>query len=246
MDFKDYFSADAARYARARPDYPPALFAWLNGQCRQHALAWDCGTGNGQAARALAPYFERVIASDGSAAQIGQARAQDNVRFCVFTAESPALAPDSVDLVTAAQCLHWFDINRFFAAVQTVLKSGGVIAAWAYGLCRIEPAIDALVAELYEAVLGPYWAPERALVEQGYATVSFPFVRLSCPTFLMERRWQREQLIDYLYSWSATRGFMDAEERDPVAPFTAALEPLWPAELEKRVSWPLSLHVGRK
>lgn len=246
MSFKDYFSADARRYARARPDYPAALFVWLQAQCRQHGLAWDCGTGNGQAACGLAPYFTQVIASDASVAQIAVARGPENVRFCVFPAEAPALAPGSADLITAAQCLHWFDCNRFFAAAQSLLAPAGVLAVWAYGLCRIEPDIDKLIGQLYEETLGPYWAPERSLVERGYAAIPFPFSRIASPDFTMEKSWSRAQLLDYLASWSATRHYVRKERSDPLVPLAAALEPLWPGGLEKKVSWPLSLHVGRK
>ena len=50
------------------------LFTYLASLCPAHDLAWDCATGNGQAAVALAPHFEQVIATDASAQQIDQAQ----------------------------------------------------------------------------------------------------------------------------------------------------------------------------
>src|SRR6476659_9240028 len=74
MSFKDHFSKQAADYARFRPRYPRELFEYLGGVAPSRALAWDCATGNGQAAVALAEVFERVIATDASEKQIANAQ----------------------------------------------------------------------------------------------------------------------------------------------------------------------------
>ena len=68
--FPDHFSGVAGAYAGLRPRYPDRLFAWLAEFVDRRELAWDCGTGNGQAAVALADYFERVIGTDASAAAL--------------------------------------------------------------------------------------------------------------------------------------------------------------------------------
>jgi hypothetical protein len=52
--FLDKFSDDAAGCRASRPAYPAALFEELAAQARGRALAWDVGTGNGQAALGLA------------------------------------------------------------------------------------------------------------------------------------------------------------------------------------------------
>src|SRR5438309_10549779 len=70
MKFKDHFSAHAAEYAKFRPHYPDELFEHLASISPRHELAWDCATGNGQAAVGLARHFEKVIATDASAQQI--------------------------------------------------------------------------------------------------------------------------------------------------------------------------------
>ena len=62
--FQDHFSAKADAYARYRPDYPAALFAWLRSLVSERRRAWDCATGNGQAALALAEHFDEVIATE--------------------------------------------------------------------------------------------------------------------------------------------------------------------------------------
>src|SRR5690606_31583471 len=130
MSFHDHFSGHAAGYAQARPTYPEALFDWLAAQCAQRELAWDAGCGNGQAAIALARHFARVIATEPSAEQVAQAPAHPRVEYRVEPAESPSLADASADLVTVAQAMHWFDLDRFHVGVRRVLRPGGLVAVW--------------------------------------------------------------------------------------------------------------------
>ena len=76
MKFKDHFSGHAVEYAKFRPRYPDKLFEYLASISPRHGLAWDCATGNGQAAVGLIRHFDSVIATDASARQI--ATANDN------------------------------------------------------------------------------------------------------------------------------------------------------------------------
>ncbi|HEX9793300.1 MAG TPA: methyltransferase domain-containing protein, partial [Planctomycetota bacterium] len=72
-------SADA--YARFRPRYPRALFAFLAEQAPARDCACDLATGSGQAAVALAEDFARVEAIEASAAQLAHAQAHPRVRY---------------------------------------------------------------------------------------------------------------------------------------------------------------------
>ncbi|HEX2170692.1 MAG TPA: hypothetical protein VHF65_10385 [Nitrososphaera sp.] len=47
-------------------------------------MAWDCATGNGQAAVILSEYFDQLIASDASKEQIKNAQPRKNIRYEVF------------------------------------------------------------------------------------------------------------------------------------------------------------------
>src|SRR5215204_4418200 len=107
--FKDLFSARAALYSKYRPQYPRPLFDWVTSLVEQHRLAWDCGTGNGQAATSLAAYFDNVVATDASESQIAEAAQHPGVEYRVATAYESGLAARSVDLVTVAQAIHWFN-----------------------------------------------------------------------------------------------------------------------------------------
>ncbi len=243
--FKDHFSGASHDYQRNRPGYPAALFAFLAAHAPSRHCAWDCATGTGQAALQLARHFEQVIATDGSATQIASAVRAANIDYRVATAEASGIESASIDLVTVAQALHWFDIPRFFAEARRVLKPGGLIAIWSYNLLTIEPAIDAVLAHLYGPLLDGYWPPERKLVEADYRDIEFPFRPLATPAFVMESRWTLAQLLGYLRTWSAVRRYQHERGSDPVAAIAEALRPLWgEAESVKTIHWPMPLRVG--
>lgn len=246
MRFHDHFSGHAAGYAQGRPTYPEALFDWLAAQCARRALAWDAGCGNGQAALALARRFERVIATDPSAEQVAQAAPAANVEYRVEPAEAPTLAPHGADLVTVAQALHWFELERFFAAVRRTLAPGGVVAVWTYGLSHVDAAVDAAFRHLYDEVLGPYWPHERRHVENGYAELPFPFEAIAAPPFAMACDWTLAQYQAYLRTWSASNRYLRATGRDAVAETAGRFTAAWgDPDRPRRVEWPLGLRVGR-
>ena len=246
MTFKDHFSTQACQYTRFRPRYPRELFVFLAGLTPTHYRAWDCGTGNGQAAIALAEFFDQVVATDPSAQQIAHAAPHPKVAYLVSAAEHSPLGDGTVELVCVAQALHWFNLERFYAEVRRVGRAGSVLAAWSYGLATITPEVDAVVAYLYEDVLGRYWPPERKVVEQGYATVAFPFEELAVPKLTMAARWSLADLVGYLGTWSSTQRFIAENGRSPLDDLLGELKSAWGADQQLReVRWPLYARVGR-
>jgi len=244
--FKDHFSANPAGYADYRPRYPQALFDWLAGQCAGHDTAWDCATGSGQAAVALAGHFRRVIATDASAAQIGHAQAHAGVEYRVAPAEASGLADAGIDLVSVAQAAHWFDLDAFHAEARRVLKPGGLVALWGYEKLRLEPALAQVVGHFYHDTLDDFWPPERALVEAGYRTLAFPFTEIAAPAFAMTTDWTLDQLLGYFGTWSAVKNYRHARGSDPLPALRAELETLWGSpDRPKNIQWPLFLRVGR-
>jgi SAM-dependent methyltransferase len=246
-DFSDHFSTVAEAYAAARPTYPPALFDHLASLAPSRGHAWDCAAGNGQATLALAERFARVTATDASAAQLAQAPPHPGITWRVSVAHESGLPDASVDLVTVAQALHWIDLPRFYHETSRVLVPGGLIAVWCYGIQRLgDEEIDRRLEHFYRSVVGPFWAPERALVETGYRSVPFPFDELPAPAFEMGHDWLLGELLAYLRTWSATAAFVKARGFDPVTPFAQELAPFWgPSGRRRRVRWPLSLRIGR-
>ena len=246
MSFKDHFSKQAADYARFRPGYPRELFDYLVSIAPSRRLAWDCGTGNGQAAAGLASVFDAVIATDASEKQITNAELHERVDYLVAPAEDSSIDFGTVDLIMVAQALHWFDLDRFYAEARRVLTSDGVLAASAYNLLHINPAIDEVVSRYYYEVVGPFWPQERKLVEQ-FDNLPFPFHEIDPPKFEMTAQWNLDHLVGYLRTWSSTQRFMAAKGSDPLIHIMGELRAAWGTpEQARNVIWPLTLRIGRK
>lgn len=246
MSFKDHFSKQAAGYAAFRPRYPQKLFDYLGSIAPRRQLAWDCATGNGQAAVGLASVFDRVVATDASGKQIANAQLHEIVDYRVASAENSGIKSETIDLVMVAQALHWFDLDRFYGETQRVLKPDGVLAASAYNLLHIKKAIDEIVDRYYHEVVGSFWPPERRLVEQ-FGDLPFPFEEIDPPKFEMTAHWNLDHLLGYLRTWSSTQRFIAAKGGDPVEQITDDLRGVWGKPGQTRtVSWPLVVRVGRK
>jgi len=249
MPFEDHFSGHAAAYAAFRPSYPaglPAFVAGLPLPPADHRLAWDCATGNGQAALGIAEHFARVIATDASAQQIAQATPHPRVEYRVAPAESSGLADGSIDLVTVAQAVHWFDFDRFYAEVRRVLAPGGALALWTYDYARIAPVVDRLVDRLGHGTVGSYWPAGRRWVDEEYRTIPFPFDEVAAPSFELHERWALPQFAGYLRTWSAVQRYVAARGEDPVARLLPELAAAWGDPEEPRdVRWPIVVRAGR-
>jgi SAM-dependent methyltransferase len=246
-EFSDHFSGHAADYARFRPRYPEALFEWLAGLAAAHRRAWDVGTGSGQAAASLARWFDEVIATDASAGQLAHAQPHPRVLYRVAVAGKSGMTPSSVDLVTIAQALHWFDIPAFWHEVREALAPNGVVAAISYARLTVAPEVDAVIERLYADMLGPWWPPERRLVEERYRSIPFPFRDIEPPPFAMAASWTLADLTGYLATWSATQRYREATGEDPVAMISPSLAAAWGDPTAPRpVAWPLVLRVGRR
>lgn len=244
--FEDHFSHVAATYAQYRPQYPTALYAYLAGQAPARALAWDCATGSGQAALGLAEYFDHVVATDASAEQIGKAVRHDRITYRVEPAEASSLETGSVDLVTVAVGVHWFNLDRFYREVRRVLKPGGILAVWTYHRPVIHPALDAFIAHLDGVILADYWPEQLRYLQEHYQTLPFPFEELSPPEFAIQTEWNQEQMLGFINSWSAVRRY--EKERG-----VRLMETIWDDVLSAwgderarhAIYYPLYMRVGR-
>ena len=242
--FKDHFSTRSADYARHRPGYPDSLFDFLSSLTGGHDAAWDCATGSGQAALALAERYESVIATDASAAQIDSALPHDAVHYRVAHAEASGLKSASVDLVTVGQALHWFDIPAFFAEASRVLVTGGVLAIWCYELCQVSDECDRAVDRLYRDITGPFWPPERELIESRYAGIEAPGQPIVSPDFEMILSWHATDMLGYLRTWSACKRYEQEHGDDPVTMIENELLTAWGSQ-PRVVRWPLTLLASR-
>jgi ubiquinone/menaquinone biosynthesis C-methylase UbiE len=247
MKFQDLFSNQAKAYAQFRPKYPESLFKYLAGLTDHHDLVWDVGTGNGQAAAALAKFYKNVVASDPSYAQIENAVPHERIQYLVGAEEQPAIQTESVDMVTIAQALHWFEFDSFFEEVRRVARPRGICAAWSYDFnLPIQPDLDAALNKFYFETLGPYWAPNNKLIWNAYRDIPFPFDRIDSPKFLIEAELNLVEFIGYLSSWSSTSKYIEQTKSNPLEELFDQIQPLWgDPTLKKNLQWDLHILVGK-
>ncbi|KAM3304755.1 hypothetical protein P3S67_011621 [Capsicum chacoense] len=131
------FDNQAQLYSDARPTYPREWFSMLAKLTTHRSLAWDVGTGNGQAAIGVVEHYKKVIATDVSKDQLSHAWKHPRIQYIHTPLSmsdeelvSSIVGADnySVDLITVATALHWFDLPRFYSIVNRVLrKPGGIV-----------------------------------------------------------------------------------------------------------------------
>ncbi len=244
-NFRDHFSGCAAEYRDFRPTYPADLFAFLAQNSPARDLAWDVGTGSGQAAIGLAAHFSRVVATDASAEQLARAEQHPRVEYLVATAEESALVDNSADIILAAQALHWFDHTRFFAEVQRVARPGGLIAATCYHSPSAGPEVEPVLQE-WEDFIHPFWPTGREWVDAGFRTIPFPFLERDVPQFELTAPATLERFLGYLGTWSATQLYRKTQGTDPLARFVTAFTEAWgnPAAV-RTLRWELTLRLGQ-
>jgi SAM-dependent methyltransferase len=239
----DLFSKHSEQYAQFRPTYPVALYQFIFSQINSFDAAWDCGTGNGQAARVLAGEFKKVFATDISAKQIEHAVKSDNI-FYSIAGEETTFQDNCIDLITVAQAIHWFDLNKFYREVNRVARPNSVIAIWGYSLLSINPVIDARLINFYKNVVGPYWNKERKLIDDEYKSIPFPFEEIKTPAFEFSFKWTKDQLEGYLTTWSAVQKYIQANQVNPVTKFMDEIGLFCASDL-LTVTFPLFVRLGR-
>lgn len=256
------FLKQAKQYAATRPAYPPELFDFIASKTPRRDLAWDVGTGSGQAAESLAKLYSAVVGTDTSAQQLSYAPRLANVRYVHTPPDLPLAAlhaavapPASIDLVTVAQAFHWLDLPRFYAQARSLLRpKHGVLAAWCYTEPRVDEGgdVDAAFCRLYRDSQ-PYWALNRRMVDDEYRGAEFPFDPVEGEKhtgpfeFSTERRMDLDDYLAYITSWSA---YQTAKEKGvelldeaTVREFAAA----WDGDGKemKTVRFPIFLRIGK-
>jgi len=201
------FGTQADIYASARPSYPEAIFDWIAQNSPSQDKVWDVCTGSGQAALSLAQRFSRVHATDIDEAQISHAKTAPNIDYVTAPSEASKLPSDSVDAITVATALHWFDFSTFWDEAARVARKGALFMAWTYHKIEAERDIRETHIEPINAIIEPYWSEGNRLSWRGYPAgeVGMPFDEIQTPQFTMELSWSPAQLLQFMRSWSAHR-----------------------------------------
>lgn len=248
----------SSTYATFRPVYPLKLFVDLAAMAPSKGLAWDVACGTGQATSTLATIFDNVIGTDVAQSQLDHTVRRDNILYMQCSAEeSPEsisqtlkISKGSVDLITVAQALHWFDFDRFYSNVKYFLKPTGVLAVWTYTWPEIvgSQELTSLLREMANEILSPYWAPERRIVDNQYRDVPFPFNPIikatEEPYTYIEAKWTQDSMIGYIRSWSAYQTALKQTSVDPLNQIQNKITEAWGSKTEHTVRFPVFLLTG--
>lgn len=244
---KDFFSKQAADYAKWRPGYPKELIEYITSFVQHRDTAWDCATGNGQAAILLADHMNHVFATDLSAEQLKYAKPHPKITYSQSAAEHTQFQPNTFDLVTVAQSYHWFDHKAFCNEATRICKPGAVVAVWGYNLCYTpDTVINELIRRFYTETTGPYWDPARKFVDQEYKPLYFGFNEIPVDKkFSIKMQWSLRDLEGYLNSWSSVQKYIKVNGHNPVEAFIDEVHNHWPQQDELQFEFPLFIRLGR-
>jgi SAM-dependent methyltransferase len=240
------FAAEAEDYVHLRPTYPDNLFAFLATVVPARGAAWDCATGNGQAATHLAEYFDRVVATDESGEMIAQAPPDPRITYRVAEAEESGLEDGSLDLVTVASAVHWFDLEKFYAEVNRVVRPGGTIAAWTYYTPVFGSEVDDIIRRLAHDILGPYWDERLHYVVDEFHDLPFPFEPIGAPSFQTDMMWDMRDLLGYFETWSSSVKYREVNHESPTRLIEDDLSRAWGDPQQKQdLHFPLYMRLGK-
>ncbi len=196
------FGADAHRYDRARPSYPPALIDdLLTGNPR---MVLDVGCGTGIASRLLLDRGAQVLGVEPDPRMAALARAHGLVvEETLFEQWEPGSR--RFDLLISAQAWHWIDPATGAAKAAAVLHPGGRIGLFwnvAHHPPELKKRLDEVYAHLapglekYSVLLGNtdnrFDASTEALRSTGV------FTNVEVKTFAHAREYTTEQWLDQL------------------------------------------------
>ncbi|GLQ16460.1 hypothetical protein GCM10007879_07090 [Maritalea porphyrae] len=242
---KNHFLKGGALYSTSRPTYPEALADVLMASCVERGHALDVGCGSGQLSVLLGDRFQKVTATDPSQTQLDSAVSHATVTYKMEPAEQISLPNNSVDLISAAQAAHWFDLDLFYNEVRRIARPNAVIALVTYGVPTMKGDIGRLFEKFYWQDIHSFWPDGRQHVENGYKNLAFPFVEREMPELSISRQWSLNQLIAYIYTWSAMRRARDAGNGRIIDEFIREARRCWPdEESRKSVVWPVMGRLG--
>jgi ubiquinone/menaquinone biosynthesis C-methylase UbiE len=239
------FNVESEKYMKSRPKYPDRLYKEIIKHCNDLNCAWDCGCGNGQVSVDLIGIFKTVEASDINENQVSHASKNSRIKYTIQSSESTNYKNNSFDLVCAAQCLHWFDLDSYFAEVKRVLKTSGIFACWGYSFFSIEEEIDTLIDKNLLEIINPFWSEKSRLLHNGYRDIVFPFKEILIPKIEMTISWNLQELIDYLSTWSAVKLYDKKMNVSVLDELKIILEKKWIMNDKKCIKMEFYYYIGK-
>ncbi|XP_045612914.2 putative methyltransferase DDB_G0268948 isoform X2 [Procambarus clarkii] len=216
-------AAHAAAYAKFRPQPPTSLGDQIMGFLKEKyegpvMAAADVGCGSGQSTQILAPHFASVTGLDISEAQTSEAiklNSRANVFFKTSGAEKLPFPDNSLQLITAGQACHWFDLPQFYKEADRVLVPGGVLALYGYMFPyavheNLTEKLFEIIDHVYKKDTGGYWGDGRKSVDAAYSEEKFiiPYTKFTRDdTHFKDKMATVAELTGYITTWSGYQNF---------------------------------------
>ena len=129
----ELFTGKAQFYADARPGYPDAVLNYIKNLVPSNAVFADIGAGTGKFTALLAKGGYTIYAvepnNDMREQLVSTLTPYQNVKVVNGTAEATTLPDKSIDVITCAQALHWFDLNAFRSECRRIGNDTAIIIA---------------------------------------------------------------------------------------------------------------------
>ena len=161
---------------------------------------------------------------------------------------APMIDAGSIDLVTVAAGVHWFDRPAFYREVRRVAHPKGLLAVWTYGpQAHVSPEVDSVITHLVDDIVGPDWPPQMTLVRALYAALDFPFDTIEVGEFACTAKWSLDDVCGVLRTWSGVIRHAARTHHDAIETIRPLLAAAWPRPDEGPVdvTIPLGMRVGR-
>ncbi|CAF1147888.1 unnamed protein product [Rotaria sordida] len=220
MNYPLFVESDhTTKYKAFRRHYPRELYTKilefyfnttnlnLDDSDKKIPCALDVGCGSGQATVDLSHYCHRVIGIDGSENQLKNAPLKENIEYQCQIAENLTFLPsNSIDLVTVAIALHWFDIQTFFEQVDHILKpNGGVLSIWCHETSLDNLKADEILKNLSIYDLRSCWNDKTQIVIENYESIidKFPYQQTKIKHLIEhEEEMSIDQFVNMIETWS--------------------------------------------
>lgn len=181
------FTGKTDNYKAYRPGYPHGLIEYIQSIAQPSAdiRIADLGSGTGILTELLLQTGYKVAAVEPNA-EMREAGEQNLKQYSNFesiaaAAEQTTLASNSIDIITAAQAFHWFDLNTIRDEFERILKPGGcVLLIW--NIMRL----DTPFMQAYKAFRKQY--EDKNVVRPLYAdyeAISHYFAPLPCTEIII-------------------------------------------------------------
>ena len=186
-------------YAKYRDIYPQEFYDCILelGLCKDGQKVLDIGTGTGVLPRNMYKYGAKWTGTDISENQIEQAKklaeeAGMDITFFTSGSEDLLFADNTFDVLTACQCIWYFDHDKTAPNFSKMLKPGGKFLILYMGWLPYEDPVAGKSEEIilkhnpdwtaYGDTVHPAWVPGQylehfVLLKQKEFRVDIPFTR---------------------------------------------------------------------